>query len=422
MNTASHFGVRRYGLAGLAVLACIAPLSAQAPPTTTPSAAELLTPEVVEAQRQQAEQLAEVDAEVENSALEQYRIALENLQRAANLEKARAELERNTASAADRARQAAQKLENLRQQLAGVKDGPSDQLAGQSLSQLEQELVVREQNLRELRDELKALDQQIADRPGRRKAIRAKLASADPELAEINSQLEAVPPTGEAAVLTQAKKTNLLTQRQLATVEQPSLQAELALLDAEDAVELLRLNRELTATELELAEALSEARSGGCTKGTGAGGAGRGCGGPIGGRAGRSRFAVSGRSESAIGGDGRCCGQESPPGGSIQERLLDGAGATEKRLNDARRRVDKFVDGARLPASVGAALRVKRSHLPDVRDHASRLQRRQRFIDEAQILLWDLEDERTNLPTVEQAIERAVEVRRWRSAERQPIQ
>ncbi len=409
MYIAGQFWRWRFGWALIAILAVTTLSRAQTPSTTTPLAAEAITQEVVDSQRQQAEQLGDVAEEAKAAALEQYRIALDNLQRTSNLEKARAELEANAANVAEQARRTNEQLEAIKQQLAAEPDSRSGELSGMNLSQLEQELVSREQRLRESREALTAIDQQIADRPGRRKAIRAKLASADSDLAQIKAQLEAVPPTGEAPVLTQAKKTNLLTQRQLAAVELPALQAELALLDAEDALDLLRLKRELIAKQLELAEGSAKLAQAAVQRE----------------RERTARVAVAVAQSEAE--------RVDPALQFLADRnqeLAVMADAVAKKVrradrykksysaeleqlrkdfNDARRRVEKFVDSARLPASVGAALRVKQSHLPNLRNHNLRLQRRQTFIDEAQILLWDLEDERTNLPSVEHAVQRAVE-------------
>ncbi len=157
-----------------------------------------------------------------------------------------------------RASRATEDVAAVKQQLDSLATIEPAPLRGQNQSQLEQEVVVRDQRVRELRNEVSGLDLEITDRMGRRKVIRAKLASAEQDAAQLKSQIDAAAPTGEPAVLTLAKKTNLLTQRQLAEVEGPAIRSELAVLDAEDAVDLLRLKRELKAKLLELAE--SEAR------------------------------------------------------------------------------------------------------------------------------------------------------------------
>ncbi len=53
----------------------------------------------------------------------------------------------------------------------------------------------------------------------------------------------------------------------------------------------------------------------------------------------------------------------------------------------------------------------ERSRLPDIRNHEARLKVRQRYIDDAQLLLLDLEDELANLPAPETAIAEAREMR-----------
>ena len=134
-----------------------------------------------------------------------------------------------------------------------------------TLPELEQQLTQTEQLAKDLREKVAKADADIAARAAKLKTIRERIVEAKRQLEELSTQGATV--AGDVEVLDAAKKADVNTQRQLLVAEIPALEAELALLDAENVADLPRLLRddavlELAATEKTLQLVQTAVRSG----------------------------------------------------------------------------------------------------------------------------------------------------------------
>ena len=80
------------------------------------------------------------------------------------------------------------------------------------------------------------------------------LLAAQSDGRDLRKQLGATAPKDESDVVTVARRTSLQARLQCIDKEVPALHAELALYEAEDAAELVRLRRDLLAQKISLAE------------------------------------------------------------------------------------------------------------------------------------------------------------------------
>src|SRR5690606_37682577 len=87
-----------------------------------------------------------------------------------------------------------------------------------------------------------------------RKEIRVPLFNGPERLAEIKKQLDAPAPADEPAALTTAPRTELLTRRKLVEQESAALEGELNFYDAAEAVDMVRLSRDLLTQQVAVEE------------------------------------------------------------------------------------------------------------------------------------------------------------------------
>ena len=124
---------------------------------------------------------------------------------------------------------------------------------------LESELVAARTSLDPLLKRRSALEKEPTRRAGRRKEIRELILAAQTDLRDLRKQMAVGAPTDEPPALTLARRTSLQARMQCIDQEVPALQAELARYEAEDAVELLRLKRNLFGATYRRGRAAREA-------------------------------------------------------------------------------------------------------------------------------------------------------------------
>ena len=223
------------------------PAAAQDEPAAAPKAEEI-TAEVVESRTAQIKEQKDLDDAVRTRLRDLYRQTAEHLKRATDHAAQEAENRRLTAEVPER-------QQTIRVELDGLKSRtPATFPKRTPLAELEQELAQREAKFLERKRELARLDGEPKRRANRRKEIRTLVFSAPERWAEIRKQLEAPPPADELPLLTAARRAELLARRKALEQEVSAFQSELALYDAAEAVDLVRLSRDLLAQQTALEE------------------------------------------------------------------------------------------------------------------------------------------------------------------------
>ena len=185
---------------------------------------------------------------VKTMVLEQLQLALAEVKRATDLQTKAATFDQSAKDAATRAAAVKQKQEEL-------KNKPLQKVtSSRPLPELEQELTDREATLAALKKQQADLEASPKLRAARRKEIRESLLSVSARVAEISQQMAVPPPTDEPPPLTEARRLALQARKTSAEAELAALQNELSLYDAEDSVDLVRLNRDLVAQQIAVAE------------------------------------------------------------------------------------------------------------------------------------------------------------------------
>ena len=387
-------------------------------PPSTPATTTEITSEVIEARRKAADEQTDLDEETKKRVADLYRQATEQLQRSKAFTaktaefKARADAEQALKRVGDlKSQSAAQQAKlaevNTRlQQLAENLEDPRF-VPRQELSELGQNRLARATELATLKDEQAKLESESARRVNRRKELRARLAALDKELSDVEQQLTVAAPADESPAVSLARNTEFLARKLALTNERPALESELLALDAEDSVDLIRVQRDLkiqqvsvASAELQIAEALEK----------------------------RKKDAAA-REQVRTARDDMDEFKSSPLLKSLAERnfalselnqqltkelanVREDLKLTKSKLeqlteeyDDSRRRVDSVG----LPASVGAMLRKQRSELPDTRQHRAAVRERQPKIESAQLRFYDLDEEDSQLAEKEKTLARYVE-------------
>ena len=212
--------------------------------TVQPAAAETqqLTIADVEELQKSLNDATDLEDEERQRIAEIYRVAAQHLQRSGAFTAQKGEYEQQLADANGRAEELDQRL---KQPLAEITPPNADV----PLPKLEQQLAEYEQRLKDLRDRFNQADQAINARSDRRKSIRDRLALATSDLEAIPGRL-AEAGLSKNALSTTATETEVKAQQLMLRAEVPALESELKLLDAEDALDLPRLERERLAREV----------------------------------------------------------------------------------------------------------------------------------------------------------------------------
>jgi len=212
-----------------------------------PSPEKTLTPETIDSRRKQAEASADLDEATKKRIAELYAEALESLNRAAESARRAETFKQEADSVQQRQREIQQRIDELRGRTPTLP-------VSLTLPDLEQELAKADHTLTELKQAQGQAENELAARANRRKDMRSLLFSAPQRLQEVERQLQSPTPADEPPLLTLARRTELQARRLAIEQEIPASQNELAKSDAEDALDLVRLQRDLLIQEVAFAE------------------------------------------------------------------------------------------------------------------------------------------------------------------------
>jgi potassium-dependent mechanosensitive channel len=224
-----------------------------APPASAKS--EAVTAEVVAARQKEANDSKDLDDSTRAKVLDFYRQAADALKAAENFAKQAAESKSGAEKAPQTATLARSEQKRLKEsvQLSKAASRPAPP-ENRTVSSLENELVAARSALDPLSKRQVALEKEPNRRAARRKEIQELLLAAQNDGRDLRKQLGAGAPKDEPDALTLARRTSLQARLQCLDKEVPALQAELALYEAEDAVELVRLRRDWVGLKIALAE------------------------------------------------------------------------------------------------------------------------------------------------------------------------
>jgi len=355
-----------------------------------PAAGERITAAEIEARRKQAEDAKGLGDDVKKKIADLYRLAAEHLaqaeQQAAQAAQWKAGVENLPASVAQ-----------LRRELETLQDAqPQPPLDG-PLSQLEQQLSAADLQLKELKAAQAKLETEPAARAARRKELRGLLTSAPQRREELSQQLQAAPPADEPPLLSLARRTEMLARKALLEEQMPALRAELAKYDAEEASDLLRLQRDILARKVALSQTEFELINEAVHRR----------------RESDARDAVRQAQEELINAHPalKSHAEENHRLAEEAQALAKKIGQTEASLKKAQTRLEEIqkqmaqtqtkVENVGLTGPIGLMLRKQRAELPDVRSRRENVHLREGEIDAAQLALYEYDDQRSDLSTPE---------------------
>ena len=241
------------GVVVVAMLALLGSARAQpSSPATGPTLVELQT------RLKRAQSDVELESMLKQKVVALYQAAIERVEIAdEETAKTKTFLQRMD-SVADELRQTKVRLASQPDQMT-LTVAEVSAAAGDDLDKLARMLEERRKQLddpeRGLRAKVTAADKLLGSRMSRLEEIAKELAEVEERLATIQEELDAPVPNDEPRELTHARQTLLLTRRMRATEERAALHAEQAWHESDDATNLLRVQRELAAKELALADA-----------------------------------------------------------------------------------------------------------------------------------------------------------------------
>ncbi len=231
----------------------------QAPPTGAQpvggigSPEDELTLERIEKQRKEAEEAGDLDEEKKKKIAEMYRSA------AAKLKEAHESATKVAGYSNDAQSEVIQqRLEAVKQRLAELQKMKPESFAEIPLPELEQRMAKQELDNTTIKAGKFAAENEPKRRTEQRKAIRKEMVDMPAKFGELRQKLEAISPD-ENPLIAKAIKTDLLA-RQIALYQQyRAMEAELLKYDAEDAVDMVRFERDLAAQQLAFAEQTTKA-------------------------------------------------------------------------------------------------------------------------------------------------------------------
>jgi len=347
---------------------------------------QLVTPELIEARRQQADSSLDLDEATKRQIADLYQQSLDALYRSAESAAKAQSLRQQIDSVQARQRHMQQRLEELRA-------SPTAPPSGLTLPELEQELGKLERSLAERKQEQIRAEAEPSSRASRRKEVRNLLFSIPKQLQDIDRQLELPAPRDEPPLATLARRTELAARRMAVEQTVPCLENELAKYDAEDALDLVRIQRDLSIQEVAVIERTLQSLDGRVKQL----------------REDAAREAVRQAEEEVF--------QTSPLLKDLAtrnkelaaeaQRLTQRTSQTDEQLRLVNAELEKTrrlfgqatarVETVGLTRTVGAQLRKQRASLPDVSSRHANIRNRQQDIEELRFELFELDDERTEL-------------------------
>src|SRR5690606_9471099 len=143
------------------------------------------------------------------------------------------------------ARTIAERAQRLNTERLSVLRMPAEQIVSDSLAELEVELAARTVDVASLRQQLTDLEAKRTKRSERRAAIARMKEQAPARLAELRSLADAPAIDGEHAELTAARRLDARLQGDVIERELLLSDLELALSNAEEKAELIRLEEDI---------------------------------------------------------------------------------------------------------------------------------------------------------------------------------
>jgi potassium efflux system protein len=254
------------------VVAVLVPLSRvtaadkPAPPAQTPdplagivaAKPEPITTEIIEARRKDVRKAKELDEDTRAKILDLYQQAADALKAAQDFAAKSAAEKKQAANAASLAEEAKKEIKRRRDEREQAQT-PTRSVARSGSESAATEAAGRVRPVNELETELTSasaardaltrkqslLEKEANRRSNRRKEIRERLLALHDEYVEYRKQFAAPVAPGESAPVALAHHTLAQTKMQSIEQEAPALRAELAQYDAEDAVDLVRLQRDV---------------------------------------------------------------------------------------------------------------------------------------------------------------------------------
>jgi len=364
-----------------------------APPTTGGLSLpeEELSLERIEMLRREVDDAMNLDEAKKKKAIELYQNA------AAKVKEAQDFAAKANAMAADAQPQAIQqRLDTLKRSLEEIKKAKPESFADVPLPELEQRQAKQELENTAIQKDRIAAETEPKRRADRRKLIREWMVEVPKEFAKLKQTAESIS-QDEHPILAQAIKTDVMARRISLYRQYVAAEAELAKYDTEEAVDLIRFERDLATQRLALAEQTMKAIADQVQKK----------------RAEAAKEAVRQAREQLI--------MVQPVLRSYAERNQELAETSQdiakklaaaekqaieadqqlrslrKQFNETKEKVEKLG----LTSSIGALLRKQRTDLIEKSPWRTGSPDRQTLIDEAQFKQFEYDDEREDLDNLE---------------------
>ena len=362
---------------------------------TVVAAAENLSLAEIEKREQAAKELPDLEEDVRTRLNDQFVGAKANLEKTASFREREARLQKLLNTVTDRA----EELRKLALRLEETRTQPPSET---TIPLLSERLAREQEELRLLRDRKLQLDEQATKRAASQQEIRKRLAAIEVEIAEAKVDASAVPVSGEVADLSAAKRLLAQSRLQKLLSERPALQVELELFSAEASEDLLQLERSVNAQHLKLwneqvqitSSALQSARE----------------------KAAGTAVEEAVRDERVVPAALQPIAEASLLIAEENQSLTLKIQAAEKKLVETEAKLDRLkqqfatiqakVNSVGLVASVGAMLRGQRKMMPSATTLRASARARQQKEGEAQLRIFDLDDEMTRLVDLEAATQR----------------
>ncbi len=393
-----------------------APPPAPAPAPADPLAGiaavkpEPVTAETIETRRKDIRKAKDIDEETRSKILDLYQQAIDSLKAAQDFAAKTAASKTRAAHAKTVAEEAKSELKRRRDELEHATKPPSAGVASaqaavapaqppQSVTALEGELAAASSARDGLNRKQGQLEKEASRRSNRRKEIRERLLALHDEIVDQRKHAAAPLAKDEAAALVLARHTVAQAKVQALEQEAPSLRAELVQFDAEDAVDLVRLQRDVLVQRIafeehrikEVTELLDKTR-----------------------RAEADRAVAEARRLEveahpllqAITAENTRLAEES-------QKLNKPIETAEEEVKKAKAALEKFTkqfaqikqkaDGVGLTNPIGQLLRKQRADLPEPPQRS--VDASTQLIDEAQFRLYELDENRSSLANPEPIVQ-----------------
>ena len=370
------------------------------PGTTTTATAEAeLSADAVNAWIQEIEQDASLSAADRMKAVGLYRQILADLARQQEFEAAAKREQEAAAAASDR-------VQSIRQEIAQLPDRPNlEPYRETPLAELQQAVTRHQQALAELRSRLTVFEAEPARRVARRREIRGLLAAQPERIAEVQTQLKTPAPVDEPAALATARRRRTRSRLQLLEAEGHALKEELQQFDAADAVDLVQAERDVLKARIRYAEDLlaalrsletarrrteTEARL----------------------RQAREQLSQQFPGLRQVAGENQQLAEQARTVNHSLEEVASRLEQTRSRLDRLTRQYTltrEKVATVGLTEVIGQLLRKQKESLPDPAAYRNAIRERQQDVRDAQLAVFRVDEDRSELSDVEVRARRLVE-------------